>query len=119
MESSGLDFYYQRAGKVWKVSELIEATKDNPVQCISVEDFIEHDLFWNTPTLKDISRELKQVLDSDYSYPIIIDENNNIIDGVHRIIHANLDGIKEIKAVIIRDEQFPEPCYDEYKAANK
>ena len=61
---------------------------------------------------------MKLVLKADYSYPIIIDENGSLVDGAHRVIHSYLDGVETIKAVVIREEQFPEPDYDEYKSVN-
>ena len=67
-------------------------------------------------SLKELSEEIKKVMVADYSYPIILDERGVICDGRHRVVHAYLDGVSEIPAVTLRDDEFPEPDYDEYKA---
>ena len=107
-------YYY--AGKYWEVVRLWEATKNNNLVDVNIDMFIKHENYWNIGTFKDIAEELKLVLNADYSYPIIINEKNEIIDGAHRIVHAYLDGMHTIKAVIIDNDQWPEPDYDESKA---
>lgn len=47
------------------------------------------------------------------SYPIIFDEEDCIVDGAHRLVHAYLDGVKTIKGVVIANKQWPKPFYDE------
>ncbi len=37
------------------------------------------------------------------------------LTGAHRLVHAYLDGKTHIKGVIIRQDQWPEPDYDENK----
>ena len=110
--------YYHRAGKFWEDARLWEATKDNDVKDFQIEDFLKQDTYWNIGSFRELADEMKMVLKADYSYPIIIDDKGDIVDGAHRIVHAYIDGVKTIKAVIIRAEQFPEPDYDEYKAVN-
>lgn len=45
---------------------------------------------------------------ADLSYPIILDEDGEIMDGRHRIMKAMLAGEKTIKAV--RFDENPSPC---------
>ena len=106
--------YYYRAGKTWEDVKLWEATKDNKVEDYPIIDFMQQDTYWNIGSFRDLAEEMKSVLKADYSYPIIIDEQGDLVDGAHRIVHAYLDGIETIKAVTIRAEQFPEPDYDEW-----
>ena len=108
--------YYYHAGKSWEDVRLWEATKDNEVKDYPIADFLKQDTYWNIGSFKDLAEEMKLVLKADYSYPIIIDDGGGLVDGAHRIVHAYLDGVDTIKAVIIRAEQFPEPDYDEEKA---
>ena len=42
--------------------------------------------------------------------------SHKLVDGAHRLVHAYLDGKTYIKGVIIKNDQFPEPDYDEVKA---
>ena len=51
---------------------------------------------------------MKAVLNADLSFPIILDEDGEIMDGRHRIMKAILEGKRNIKAV--RFNENPEPC---------
>jgi hypothetical protein len=59
-------------------------------------------------TLRKMVMHMKAVNDADLSYPIILDEDGEIMDGRHRIMKAILLGHKTIKAV--RFEENPSPC---------
>lgn len=107
--------YYCKAGKAWEDSKLWEATKDNPQEDINVESFLNQSNYWNIGTFKELAKEMQLVLKADYSFPIILDEDYKLIDGAHRLIHAYLDGKTHIKSVIIMNDQWPEPDYDEAK----
>ena len=107
--------FFYRAGKAWEDKKLWEATKDNEVKDYSITNFINQSNYWNIGSFREIAEEMKLVLKADYSYPIIIDEKGNLVDGAHRIVHAYIDGVQTIKAVTIKEEQFPEPDYDEYE----
>lgn len=119
MLDNDMSGFFYRAGKVWKVEKLWEVTKDNEVKDYLIADFLKQDIYWNIGSFKDLAEEMKLVLRADYSYPIIIDERGRMVDGAHRVIHAYIDGVETIKGVTIKDEQFPEPDYDEYVAAVK
>ena len=107
--------YYYKAGKAWEDVKLWEATKNNTQQDINVESFLEQDNYWNIGSFKELAKEMQLVLKADYSYPIILDEEYKLVDGAHRLVHAYLDGKTHIKGVIIRNDQWPEPDYDENK----
>lgn len=107
--------YYYKAGKTWEDVKLWEATKDNPQEDINVESFLKQDNYWNIRSFLELAKEMQLVLKADYSYPIILDEEHKLVDGAHRLVHAYLDGKTYIKGVIIKNEQWPEPDYDELK----
>lgn len=107
--------YYYKAGKTWEDKRLWEATKDNPQEDIDVESFLSQDNYWNVGSFMELAKEMKLVLSADYTYPIILDEEHKLVDGAHRLVHAYLDGKTYIKGVVIRDDQWPEPDYDETK----
>ena len=107
--------YYHKAGKSWEDAKLWEATKDNPQEDINIESFLNQDNYWNMGSFKEFAKEMQLVLKADYSYPIILDEKYKLVDGAHRLVHAYLDGKTSIKGVIIKNNQFPEPDYDEVK----
>lgn len=107
--------YYYKAGKSWEDVKLWEATKDNPQEDINVESFLKQNNYWNIGSFKELAKEMQLVLKADYSFPIILDEEYMLVDGAHRLVHAYLDGKTHIKGVIIKNEQWPEPDYDESK----
>lgn len=107
--------YYYKAGRSWKDVKLWEATQDNPQEDINVESCLNQDNGWNIGSFLELAKEMQSVLKADYSYPIILDEEYKIVDGAHRLVHAYLDGKTNIKGVIIRNDQWPEPDYDEIK----
>lgn len=111
--------YYYKAGKMWEDVKLWEATKHNPKEDINIESFLRQNNYWNIGSFLELAKEMKLVLSADYSYPIIIDEEHKLVDGAHRLVHAYLDGKTCIKGVVIRDDQWPEPDYDEYKELYK
>ena len=59
-------------------------------------------------TLREMAGQIKAVNDADLRYPIILDENGQIMDGRHRVIKAIVTGETTIKAV--RFDENPEPC---------
>ena len=62
-------------------------------------------------TLREMVGHIRQVLDSttDHSYPIILDEDGELMDGRHRIMRAILDNQETIQAV--RFDKNPSPCF--------
>ena len=107
--------FYYHAGKTWEDKKLWEATKDNPTMDVNVESFLKQNNYWNIGTFKELAEELKIVLKADYTYPIILDEKYELVDGAHRLVHAYIDGKTSIKGVVISNDQWPEPDYDETK----
>ena len=107
--------YYYKAGRSWKDVKLWEATQDNPQEDINVESCLNQDNCWGIGSFLELAKEMQSVLQADYSYPIILDEEYKIVDGAHRLVHAYLDGKTNIKGVIIKDDQWPEPDYDEVR----
>ena len=59
-------------------------------------------------TLRDMVMHINAVNDADLSYPIILDEDGEVMDGRHRIMKALVNGEKTIKAV--RFDKNPMPC---------
>lgn len=91
----------------WSVARLIELSKDFEVMDIPLDHLnIWHN--YETLKLRDMVMHMKAVNDADLSFPIILDEDGEIMDGRHRIMKALLLGKKTIKAV--RFDENPRPC---------
>ena len=58
--------------------------------------------------LREFVMHMRAVLDADLSFPIILDEDGEIMDGRHRLLKAMLEGRDSVKCV--RFEENPPPC---------
>lgn len=61
------------------------------------------------PTPRSILEHMQLILACDLSYPVILAEDGRVMDGMHRVCKAILQGHEEIPAV--RFLQTPEPDY--------
>lgn len=91
----------------WAVSRLVALSKDFPIMEIPLNHLNVYSKYEKL-TLREMVGHVKAVLDADLSLPIILDEDNEIMDGRHRIMKAILEGRETIKAV--RFEENPRPC---------
>lgn len=91
----------------WSVARLFELSKDLEVFEIPLKHIGMYYKYENL-TLRDMVMHMKAVNDADLSFPIILDEDGEIMDGRHRLMKAILTGAETIKAV--RFESNPSPC---------
>lgn len=61
----------------------------------------------NEPTVNRVLEHYKKIESADFKFPIILSHDGKVLDGVHRICKAYLDGRKTVPAV--RFEEDPEP----------
>ena len=61
------------------------------------------------PTVNKVLEHMKKIEKADFDFPIILSQENIVLDGVHRICRAHLEGRKTIPAV--RFEIDPEPDF--------
>jgi len=110
MESST----YSNGKYVWRAEDLWAAAKGLPVVELPVDDFVEqlNGTCWTqgdeevTPNW--VLCHTRRILNAE-DYPIIIDEDGIILDGVHRLCRAVLEGREVIEAQ--RLKLLPEPIY--------
>lgn len=91
----------------WSVSRLIDLTKgleviEIPIMALNI--YYKYEAL----TLRDMVMHMKAVNNADLKYPIILDEDGEVMDGRHRIMKALLLGKTTIK--VVRFDQNPEPC---------
>lgn len=91
----------------WSVARLVELSKDFEVMEIPLDHLNVWHKYENL-RLRDMVMHMKAVNDADLSFPIILDEDGEIMDGRYRIMKAMLLGEKTIKAV--RFDENPRPC---------
>lgn len=91
----------------WSVARLIELSREFTVMEIPLDHLNMADSYRNL-NLREMVMHMKSVNDADLRFPIIMDEDGEIMDGRHRIMKAILTGKNTIKAV--RFEENPNPC---------
>jgi hypothetical protein len=98
----------------WDVDRLIGLAADLPVEEVVLDDIPEIDSeYWfdagERPTVRKVIGHFRLVCEADPSYPIILGPDNRVMDGMHRIARALLDGRRAIKVKRLRE--LPEPDY--------
>ena len=99
----------------WDVDRLIELTSDFPVRQVAVDSIWEVDtVYWfdddtYRPTVRRVLEHVGLIQAVDPAYPIILGVDGRVMDGMHRVARAILDGRTTIDAV--QFEVHPEPDY--------
>ena len=99
----------------WDVDRLIALSASLPVRDVAVETLPDLDSdYWfdgsaEVPTVRKVVEHLRLVLEVDPDYPIILGADGRVMDGMHRVARALLEGRRSVPAV--RFEAIPEPDY--------
>ena len=89
----------------WNVGRLIELSAGLPVQMINPAEAAElHENHWYShgsvvPTPLSIIEHAQLIQVCDLAYPIILDQQGRVMDGMHRICKAIIDNVVEVPAV--------------------
>ena len=111
--------YYFRPSErgllAWDVHHLIEASRSFPVFDLPLSEVCELDeTFWfdhegDTPTCRRVALHAKLMNETDLRHPIILSAEGRVMDGMHRVCRALIEGRASVRAV--RFESDPEPDY--------
>jgi hypothetical protein len=94
---------------------LIELSRDLPVIEVPLDSVGEVDSnYWfgggfGDPTVRKVVEHMQLVQDVDPTFPIILGVDSRVMDGMHRIARALLEGKPTIRAV--RFDMHPEPDF--------
>lgn len=100
----------------WDVDRLVELSQNLPVRDVELSSIGEVDtVYWfdeetDTPTVRSVVDHARLIQEADTSYPIILGHDGRVMDGMHRIARALLEGQEVIKAV-----QFEGPVPPDYQ----
>ena len=89
----------------WDVDRLIRLSAELPVADVPISSIRELDTpHWWMPgdspfTVNDLITHMRLVHDVDPSYPVILGADGRVMDGMHRIVRAVLEGRATIRAV--------------------
>jgi hypothetical protein len=98
----------------WDVDRLVALSADFPVIEVAVSALPDVDTpYWfdehNPPTVRKIAEHVRLIQEVDVEYPIILGPENRVMDGMHRVVRALLEGRPTIRAVQFSD--LPAPDY--------
>ncbi len=96
---------------IWYTQNLWARAADLPVFDIEIDSIPEVEMnCWfesREPSLREIARHTKRIVDADLNYPVILNEEGALMDGGHRICKALTLGQTTVAAV--QFAQTPEP----------
>lgn len=99
----------------WDVDRLIALSEQLPARLIPLSAIRELDeAYWfshegDTPTCRAIIEHLRLIQEVDLRYPVILCSQGRVMDGMHRIARAVLEGRSDIEARQFDSD--PEPDY--------
>ena len=98
----------------WDVDRLIALVAEQPVEELPVERIAEIDTdYWfdhgYAPTVRAVAEHFRLMSEVDLSYPIVIDPEGGVMDGMHRVARALTEGRETVPAR--RLPTMPEPDY--------
>ncbi len=107
----------ERGFDAWDVDRLLKLSRGLPVERVPIDSIREIDTaYWfdgsaEVPTVRKVAEHAKLIAEVDTSYPIILGHDGRVMDGMHRIARALLEGRAEIEAV-----RFPAPVDPDYRS---
>jgi hypothetical protein len=85
----------------WDVDCLVELAKGRPIEEVPLSEIPEIDsVYWfdatDRPTVRKVVEHFGLMAEVDLSYPIILGPDGRVMDGMHRIARALLEGREKI-----------------------
>jgi hypothetical protein len=105
----------ERGIDAWDVDRLIELSSALPVRDVKLDSIDEIDcVYWfddrvDRPTVRRVVEHVRLIEGVDVSHPIILGVDGRVMDGMHRIAKALLEGRSTISAV--QFSTHPDPDY--------
>ena len=105
----------ERGRLVWDVHRLVELSAGLPRRDVPLSEIRELDEpYWfvgdgDRPTCREVADHARLMAETDLRYPIILAADGRVMDGMHRVARAYIEGRDSVTAV--RFEETPEPDY--------
>jgi len=106
----------------WNVHQLVELSRELKRERVPLAAIRELDeAYWDGAadgrmSCRGVVEHARLMLDCDLVYPVILSSDGRVMDGMHRICRALLEGLSEIEAV--RFVVDPEPDYVNVRPEN-
>ena len=98
----------------WDVRRLIRIASELPVRQIAVASIEElNEDHWYShgatkPICKSVVEHCSLILAADLSFPIILDSRGRVMDGMHRVCKAFMEGRTHVPAVQFQHDPVPD-----------
>ena len=97
----------------WDVDRLIELSRDLVPKGVALDGIDEVDtVYWfdefQRPTVRNVIEHVRLINEVDLSFPIILGVDGRVMDGMHRIARAILEGRTTIMAVQLDVDPAPD-----------
>jgi hypothetical protein len=105
----------EHGSDAWDVDRLTELSREFPVIEVPIASIAEVDSnYWfgddfGDPTVRNVVEHMQLVQEVDPTFPIILGVDGRVMDGMHRVARALLEGRPTISAV--RFDVHPEPDF--------
>jgi hypothetical protein len=100
--------------RFWRMDQLWPLVPGLPVKKVRISDLeCLDEVCWFggplnlRPTCRSIAEHARDIYEADLSYPIILSPKGDVLDGMHRICKAFLQGLEEIDAVQLLEMPAP------------
>jgi len=110
-------YYFRRSPQglcAWNVHRLVELSQKLPRELVPLAAIRELDEpHWANErvqqlTCREIVDHARLMLECDLTFPIILSSDGRVMDGMHRVCRALLQGLSEIEAVRFIDDPAPD-----------
>ena len=110
--------YHFRPGpnglRAWDVHRLLDLARDLPVVEMPLSEIRELDeAYWfdhgGVPTCRAIVEHAALINEADLAFPVILSSDGRVMDGMHRVAKAAMQGLASVRAK--RFTRDPEPDY--------
>ncbi|MEE8166112.1 MAG: hypothetical protein V3T64_11125 [Myxococcota bacterium] len=104
----------ERGLLAWDVDRLIRLSKDLPRTRVPLSSIGEIDeVYWfddeeERPTCRKLIQHMQLIEEAEFSHPIILGVDGRVMDGMHRVAKALLQGMVEIEAVQFEHDPNPD-----------
>ena len=99
-------YHFRQVGHdtyIWDVHRLVALSKNLKIKKVFLRQIIElNEAYWFSdeyPTTQQILEHVQLIEQADLAYPIILSADGRVMDGMHRVAKAKLQGEVEISAV--------------------
>ncbi len=109
--------YHFRPGpdglRAWDMRKIVAQCAHLPVRDVPLSEIAELDEDWwfahgGTATPRALAAHMAQVAEVDRTFPIVLDAEGRLMDGMHRVVQALLAGAQTVRAVQLAQTPAPD-----------